>query len=76
MNKIIPYELENGNIRWNEGFSGKIYSTECAKVIFYSMKDINAESFYGIYPGIISEAFIFRLILENCAEDDEIILDF
>lgn len=76
MSKIITFELENGNIRWNESLPEGIHSTECAKVILYSMKDIDAESFYGIYPEIISEAFIFRLILENCAEDDEIVLDF
>lgn len=76
MNKIITYELENGNIRWNENLPERIHGTECAKVIFYSIKDVNAESFYGIYPEIISKAYIFRLILENCADNDEIILDF
>lgn len=76
MKKIITFELENGNILWNGTISEICIRTECEKVIFYSLKDSYSESFYALYPGIIEEAYVFRLILESCANDDEIILDF
>lgn len=76
MNKIVTYELENGNIQWKEKVPERIFNTECEKVIFYSLKDSYTESFYGLYPEMIPEAYILRLILESCANDDEIILDF
>ena len=68
-------------------FNGKIYrhtlnpqysiTTECDKVIYYSVTDDDyGESFYGLRTEFIDIAYIFRLILENCADDDEIIFDF
>lgn len=76
MNKIITYELKNGNIEWYETNSEIDINTECEKVIYYSLKEDNTQSFYALYPEIIQTAYIFRLILESCANDDEIVLDF
>lgn len=76
MNKIITYELKNGNLMWYETTSKIEISTECEKVIYYSLKDDNTESFYALYPEIIQIGYIFRLILESCANEDEIVLDF
>lgn len=76
MNKIISYELENGNLRWHETTPQINLSTECDKIIYYSLKDTDVESFYGLYTEFIHIAYIFRLILEICDCDDEIILDF
>lgn len=76
MNKIITYELENGNIRWNETLSNLSIKTECEKIIFHSLQDDNAESFYALYTEMIPEPYVFRLILESCVNDDEILLDF
>lgn len=75
MAKIIAHELENGNIIYKDNDPEISISTECEKIIFYSLKD-NAESFYALYPEIISIDYIFRLILEFCEADDEIVLDF
>mgnify|MGYP003291791179 CR=1 FL=1 len=74
MKKIITYELQHGNIRWTEKMP--CISTECEKVIFYSLNDSDVESFYALFPEVIPEPYVFRLILESCADDDEIILDF
>ena len=76
MKKIICYEMEYGNIREysNECTKLKI-TTECDKVIFYSLKQ-NSESFYALNTEIINYAYIYRLILECCADDEEITLDF
>lgn len=76
MNKIVSYELENGNIVWYDMNPEIKISTECEKVIFHSLKDCDAESYYAIYPEQIPEPYVFRLILESCENDDEIILDF
>ncbi len=76
MNKIVTYELENGNLRWKETCSDIRISTECEKVIFYALKDYDVDSFYALCPDVIPEAYVLRLILESCANDDEIILDF
>ncbi len=78
MNKIVNYELANGNI-WvhsNERNDDLGISTECDKVIYYSLKDEHSEAFYGINSEIIQPAFVFRLILESCDPSDEIVLDF
>lgn len=75
MNKIITYELENGGIGWDRTSDEVNIRTECEKVIFHSLND-DAESFYGLYPEIIPEAYVIRLILESCVDDDEILLDF
>lgn len=76
MRKIISYELENGNLKWY-GKTDKInIRTECDKIIYYSLKDNDAESYYGIFTEFIHIAYIFRLILESCDDNDEIVLDF
>ena len=72
--KIINYELEHGSIKGNGDISNVNVKTECEKVIFHSLKEDYAESYYAIYPEIIPEAYIVRLIMESCANDDEIIL--
>lgn len=76
MNKIITYELQNGNIMSSDTISRININTECEKIIYYSLKENSAESFYGLYPEIIHIAYIYRLILESCDNDDEIVLDF
>ena len=76
MHKIISYELENGSLIWAGSVSEVGVRTECEKIIFYSLKNRDAESFYGLYPGIISVGYIIRLILENCDINDIIELDF
>lgn len=76
MHKIISYELKNGNIREDISNSQLNIVTECDKIIYYSLKDKNSESFYGLYTEYIHRAYIFRLILESCDNNDEIVLDF
>lgn len=76
MHKIISYELNNGNIRERESKAQIDISTECEKIIYYSLKDTDSESFYGLYTEFIHIAYIFRLILESCADSDELVLDF
>lgn len=78
MKKIIQYELENGRLyHFNQTKADNLsITTECDKIIFYSIIDEYNESFYGINPEIINPAFIYRLILENCDDKDEIYLDF
>ncbi len=78
LNKIIKYELENGNINYfnrNDAKSIGI-NTECDKIIYYSLKKQEEESYYGLKAEMINIAYIFRLILESCEPTDEIILDF
>lgn len=78
LKKIIRYELEYGKIyHFNDNDKDKIgINTECDKIIYYSLKDEWAESFYGIKTEIIPIEFIVRLILESCDSNDEIVLDF
>ena len=77
MNKIVKYELENGNIDYNGSTASEIgISTECDKIIFHALKQEHKDSFYGLKPEIIDVEYIFRLILESCDSTDEIILDF
>lgn len=76
MTKIISYETMNGNI-WSEKMvPNLIVSTECDKVIYYSLLDKDSESFYALNTEIINIAFVYRLILENCSDNEEIVLDF
>lgn len=76
MNKIISYELENGNIRWNNPVNKIGITTECDKIIFHSTADNDCDSIYGIYPEVIASPYIYRLILECCSPEDNIELDF
>ena len=76
MKKIVSYELEHGNIRWRSTTFPLDIRTECEKIIYYSLKDTDSESYYGIFTEFVDIAFIFRLILESCNESDDIILDF
>lgn len=76
MKKIICYEVANGNIRFGGTDSDVEISTECDKVIFYSLQDEYNESIYALNPEIIHEAFVYRLILEYCDDDETIELDF
>ena len=76
MKKIISYEVINGNIHFKETPSDVNITTECDKVIFYSLKDEYSESFYALNPEIIDHKYIYRFILECCADDMEVILDF
>lgn len=76
MKKIVCYEVANGNILDSAMISDVKITTECDKVIFYSLKDEDSESFYALDPEIIDYAFVYRLILENCVDDAEVVLDF
>ena len=76
MKKNVSYELANGNIQFGGTLSEVNITTECDKVIFYSLKDEDSESFYALNPEIINYKYVYRLILEYCANDMEIILDF
>ena len=76
MKKIVDYELDHGNIMWDDVINDPGISTECDKVIFYSLTDYNSESFYALSLEIVHIALIFRLILEYCDIDEEIVLDF
>lgn len=74
--RIVTYELENGNILPYQTTSNIGINTECEKVIYYSLKDDDAESFYALSTEVVHIAYIYRLILESCVCDDEIVLDF
>lgn len=76
MQKIISYELENGNLRWSDSTPQLNIRTECEKIIYYSLKDTDAESFYGIFTEFINIAYLFRMILECCDDSDDVVLDF
>ena len=76
MNKIIKYELEHGNIKYYRGTKSFASSTECDKIIYHALMGSDSDSYYAISVDIINIAFVFRLILESCDNDDDIILDF
>lgn len=78
MKKIINYELMNGNVfQENKNTRENIgVNTECDKVIYYSLVDRDSESYYALNTDIIDTAYIIRLILEACNDDEEISLDF
>lgn len=77
MHKIISYELFNGKIYRHTLNPQYSITTECDKVIYYSVTDDDyGESFYGLRTEFIDIAYIFRLILEFCDNEDEIVLDF
>lgn len=76
--KIISYELVNGNIdrHCNASLNDVGITTECDKVIFYSLKDNDFDSFYAIHTNVIDSAYICRLILDCCNDAEELVLDF
>lgn len=76
MKKIVGYELANGNIGRIGTINDVGVSTECDKVIYYALKDEDAESFYAIRTEVIDKNYILRLILEFCNEESDVILDF
>lgn len=76
MHKIISYELENGNIRWHNTNGSIAINTECEKIIYHAQKDGDTESYYGIFTEFVDVAYIFRIILENCDDSYDIVLDF
>ena len=76
MHKIISHELENGNVNGYKSDAKMNLSTDCDKIIYYALKSFEPESFYGIFTEVIDIAYIFRIILENCNDADDIVLDF
>ncbi|WP_294487952.1 hypothetical protein [uncultured Ruminococcus sp.] len=78
LDKIIKHELADGNIYHFDKSDAKVIgiNTECDKIIYYSLKDADNESYYGLKTEVIDIAYIIRLILESCEPEDEIILDF
>ncbi len=78
MNKIVNYELINGNImKENKSAKKNIgVNTECDKIIYYSLTNMDSESFYALHTDTIDTSYITRLILESCDDNAEIILDF
>lgn len=76
MHKIVSYELENDNVSWHNEKPEIEITTECDKIIYHSLSSDYSESFYGLHCDIIHIAFIYRLILESCNLDEEIVLDF
>ena len=76
--KVVTYEVLNGNIApyHNVSMADVGITTECDKVVFYSLKDDEFDSFYAIYTNIIDSAYICRLILECCNDTEELVLDF
>ena len=76
MGKVVRYETQNGNIRWNGTAEDIGITTECDKVLFFALKDFDQDSFYAIRIDRINIAYVFRLILENCIPSDEVVLDF
>lgn len=76
IHKIISYQLNNGTI-YRYSLDDQIsISTVCDKIIYSSLKSHFDESFYGVFTEIIDKPYTYRLILESCEDDDDIILDF
>lgn len=76
MHKIVSYELDNGKINEYNSNNQIDIRTECDKIIYYSLFDDDFKSFYGLNIEFIDIAYIFRLILESCDNEEEIVLDF
>ena len=74
--KIVNFEIQNSNIPWCESIEKLNITTECDKIIYYAIKDFDQESFYAIKTDKIEIAYVFRLILDNCDPNDDIVLDF
>ncbi len=76
MAKVVDYETRNGSIRWNGTAEDIGITTECDRVLFYALKDLDQNSYYAIKNDRINIAYVFRLILANCSPTDEVVLDF
>lgn len=77
MKKIVTNELAYGSICSRQGGYRELkLTTECDKVIYYSLKDDSNDSYYAINVDEVDCAYIFRMILESCELSDEIVLDF
>lgn len=76
MHKIVSYQLENGNINEYNSILPACITTECDKIIFYSLASSYSDSFYGLDTEFIHIAYIVRLILDCCDSNDKIVLDF
>lgn len=78
VHKIITYELENGNITPIRSGCTISLKTECDKIIYYSLKEYALERrrYYGLITEHINIAYIYRLILDSCNDNDELTLDF
>lgn len=76
LDRIVKYEVENGEIRFYSKDKSYSPKTECDKVIYYALKDDDAESFYSLNTEVINKGYILRQILESCSDEDSIILDF
>jgi hypothetical protein len=74
--KIAKYELNNGKIDKLHKGETLNPSTECDKVIYYSLISDEPESYYGLNLNEIHIGYVFRIILEGCNKDDIIVLDF
>lgn len=74
--KVINYETQNGNILWTGTAEEIGITTECDKILFHALKDFDQESFYAIKIDRINIAYVFRLILDNCNPNDDVVLDF
>lgn len=74
--KLVNQELKNGNIQYYNGDFAFAINTECDKIIYYALKDNYSESFYGLKSDVIPCAYVIRLVLDNCDDDCEIVLDF
>lgn len=76
VHKIISYELENGNIMQQDSGCPINLNTECDKIIYHSLKASEGNAYYGLITEQIHIAYIYRLILESCNDNDAITLDF
>lgn len=74
--KLVNQELKNGNIQYYSGDFAFAINTECDKIIYYALKADCSESFYGLKSDVIPCAYVIRLVLDNCDDDCEIVLDF
>lgn len=76
LSKIVNYELDKGNINsFNKNLSARL-TTECDRIIYYDLIEDDSESYYAFNLEKCNIGFIFRLILEMCDPNDDIILDF
>ena len=77
--KIVNYELVHGSISSkmeNEVTDEISITTECDKIIYYALLDRESQSYYALFPDMINQACVIRMLLEYCPPEDEIVLDF